>query len=64
MKTPMLPYFKLTINDDDETGVYTNAFVDEPAHQKSMHAFGAQKKKRYFQAQWLAYQQWKTVLKN
>jgi len=49
MKTPMLPYFKLTINDDDETGVYTNAFVDEPAHQKYMHAFGAQKKKRYFQ---------------
>jgi hypothetical protein len=35
----MLPTYKLTINDSDETGVDYNAFVDTPAHLKSFLAF-------------------------
>lgn len=35
----MLPIYKLTINDNDETGVDYNAFVDEPAHLKAFIAF-------------------------
>ena len=35
----MLPIYKLTINDEDETGVDYNAFVDTPAHLKAFIAF-------------------------
>lgn len=35
----MLPIYKLTINDNDETGVDYNAFVDTPAHLKAFIAF-------------------------
>ena len=35
----MLPVYKLTINDEDETGVDYNAFVDTPAHLKAFVAF-------------------------
>lgn len=36
----MLPIYKLTINDNDNTGVDYNAFVDVPAHLKAFVAFG------------------------
>ena len=36
----IVPIYKLTINDDDETGVDYNAFVDTPAHLKPFYAFG------------------------
>ncbi len=36
----IVPIYKLTINDDDETGVDYNAFVDVPAHLKAFHSFG------------------------
>jgi hypothetical protein len=35
----MLPFYKLSIDDDDDTGVNFNAFVDSPAHQKGFIAF-------------------------
>lgn len=35
----MLPFYKLLIDDDDDTGVNFNAFVDSPAHQKGFIAF-------------------------
>ena len=35
----MLPVYKLTINDEDETGVDYNAFVDTPAHLKAFVSF-------------------------
>ena len=35
----MLPIYKLTINDNDDTGVDYNAFVDTPAHLKAFIAF-------------------------
>ena len=36
----MLPFYKIVVNPDDETGVDFNAFVDAPAHMKSFIAFG------------------------
>ena len=36
----MLPFFKIVVNEDDDTGVDFNAFVDAPAHMKGFIAFG------------------------
>lgn len=38
----MLPIYKLSIDDNSDTGVDYNAFVDSPAHQKGFIAFGKQ----------------------
>jgi hypothetical protein len=38
----MLPIYKLSIDDNDDSGVDYNAFVDMPAHQKGFIAFGKQ----------------------
>lgn len=38
----MLPIYKLSIDDNSDTGVGYNAFVDNPAHQKGFIAFGKQ----------------------
>ena len=43
----MLPIYKLTIDNLDETGVDYNAFVDVPAHMKSFIAFGKQQSVNY-----------------
>ena len=48
MATPQLPFFELTINEDDDTGVSFNAMVDVPAHMKNFVAFGA-KAMHYFE---------------
>lgn len=36
----MIPFYKIVVNEDDDTGVDFNAFVDAPAHMKSFIAFG------------------------
>lgn len=41
----MLKYYKIVVNEDDDTGVDFNAFVDIPAHLKGFIAFG--KAERY-----------------
>ena len=38
----MLPIYKLSIDDNSDTGVDYNAFVDSTAHQKGFIAFGKQ----------------------
>jgi hypothetical protein len=43
----MLPFYELTINDNDETGVSFNALVDVPAHLKNFVAFGKNKTVKY-----------------
>ena len=49
MSTPTtLPFYELTINDNDDTGVSFNAMVDVPAHMKNFVAFGA-KTTHYFE---------------
>ena len=45
---PQLPFFELTINENDDTGVSFNAMVDVPAHMKNFVAFGA-KAMHYFE---------------
>lgn len=44
----MLPLYKLTINEDDETGVDFNSFVDVPAHMKAFMAFSDQESIKTF----------------
>ena len=34
-----LPFYKIVVNENDETGVDFNAFVDAPAHMKGFIAF-------------------------
>lgn len=36
----MLPFFKIVVNEADETGIDFNSFVDAPAHMKAFIAFG------------------------
>ncbi len=36
----MLPFYKIVVNEHDDTGVDFNAFVDAPAHMKGFIAFG------------------------
>jgi len=36
----MIPFYKIVVNEDDDTGVDFNAFVDAPAHMKGFIAFG------------------------
>ncbi len=36
----MIPFYKIVVNENDDTGVDFNAFVDAPAHMKSFIAFG------------------------
>lgn len=36
----MIPFYKIVVNENDETGVDFNAFVDAPAHMKSFISFG------------------------
>jgi hypothetical protein len=36
----MLPFFKIVVNENDETGIDFNSFVDAPAHMKAFIAFG------------------------
>jgi len=36
----MMKYYKIVVNENDETGVDFNAFVDVPAHMKGFIAFG------------------------
>jgi hypothetical protein len=40
----MMPLYKITINEDDDTGVQANAFVDMPAHMKGSINFDIHKK--------------------
>ena len=47
MATPQLPFYELTINENDDTGVSFNAMVDVPAHMKNFVAFG-KKSTHYF----------------
>ena len=35
-----LPFYKIVVNENDDTGVDFNAFVDAPAHMKGFIAFG------------------------
>lgn len=39
----MLPFYELTINEKDETGVQMNALVDVPAHMKNFITFSGKK---------------------
>ena len=34
-----LPYYKIVVNEDDESGVDFNSFVDVPAHMKGFISF-------------------------
>ena len=34
-----LPFYKIVVNEHDDTGVDFNAFVDAPAHMKRFIAF-------------------------
>lgn len=36
----MLPFFKIVVNEADDTGIDFNSFVDAPAHMKAFIAFG------------------------
>ena len=36
----MIPFYKIVVNEHDDTGVDFNAFVDAPAHMKGFIAFG------------------------
>ena len=43
----MANYYKIVVNENDETGVDFNAFVDVPAHLKGFIAFGSDESIRY-----------------
>lgn len=43
----MLPFYKISIDENDDTGVNFNAFVDVPAHMKGFIAFGKQQPVHY-----------------
>lgn len=43
-----LPFYRIVVNEEDETGVDFNAFVDAPAHMKSFIAFGKDSTKYSF----------------
>jgi len=43
----MANYYKIVVNENDETGVDFNAFVDVPAHLKGFIAFGKNEKIHY-----------------
>ena len=43
----MANYYKIVVNENDETGVDFNAFVDVPAHLKGFIAFGKDESIRY-----------------
>jgi hypothetical protein len=41
----MLPFYRIVVNENDDTGIDYNSFVDVPAHMKGFIAFG--KEQRY-----------------
>lgn len=44
----MTKYYKIVVNEDDDTGIDFNAFVDVPAHLKGFIAFGKEQIKYSF----------------
>lgn len=47
----MFPFYRIVVNENDDTGVDFNAFVDAPAHMKGFIAFGKDKPKYSFSEQ-------------
>ena len=45
-----LPFYKIVVNEHDDTGVDFNAFVDAPAHMKGFIAFNGKEKRYEFNA--------------
>lgn len=44
----MLPFYKIVVNETDETGIDFNSLVDSPAHMKAFISFGKQPIKYHF----------------
>ena len=44
----MIPFYKIIVNDNDDTGVDFNSFVGAPAHMKSFVAFSKDQKRYEF----------------